>query len=126
MIKRVCICSVILFAFGAAFAVTRRVRSQEEAHKAFTVFQVERRYDAAGVEGYSENILTAVRPDGSWVWTARRPGPDSRLYSVGAIYDLAKRQVISFEGFTESISWSPESFDRIRSRSSRATGHLPG
>jgi hypothetical protein len=104
MIKRICVYSAVLLAFAAAFTVTRRVRSQEDAHKPFTVFQIERRYDDTGVEAYNENKLTAIRSDGSWAWTAQRPGPDGHLYGVGAIYDLSKRQVIGWEGLTESIS----------------------
>lgn len=102
MIKKICVYSVALFAFAAAFILTRSVRSQDESHKPFTVFQIERRYDATGVEGYNENKLTAVRSDGSLVWIARRPGPDGRMYSVAAIYDVSNRLEITWEGFTES------------------------
>lgn len=89
--------------FCVAFIVTRRARSQEEPHKAFTAFQVEKRFDGKGVERYREERIHAVRADGSWAWMAQRPGPDGRLYDMGEIHDLQKRELIEIDGATQSV-----------------------
>lgn len=93
-----------LLVASLSFVLTRRVRSQSEPHKAFTIFQIERRYDAAGVEGYHEYKVEAVRSDGSSAWYAWRPGPDGRQRRMGAIYDVTNRRVTDVDGMTESTT----------------------
>lgn len=94
--------ATFLVVASLCFVLTRRVRSQGETHKSFTVFQIERQYDAKGVEGYHEYKIEAVRSDGSSAWYAWRPAPDGRLYRMGVIYDVAKGRVVDIDGLTES------------------------
>jgi len=98
--------AVFLFISGLSFALVRGVHTQNaqnEPHKAFMAFQIERRYDATGAERYHEYRTFAVRSDGSSAWFANRPGTvDGQIHGFGAIYDLANQRVTTVDGFTES------------------------
>lgn len=98
---------LFLVVFGISHVLIRSVRSQNaksEPHKPFTAFQVERRYDAAGVERYHEYKTYAVRTDGSSAWFANRPGSDGQIHVAGAIYDVPNQRVTGVDGFTESTT----------------------
>jgi len=104
MSKKIALYAGIIILTGCAgFATTRPARSQEEPHQAFTVLQLEKRYDANNIEGYREERLYAVRADGSWSWMAERPGPDARLYNMGEIYNLGDRTIVTVDGITQSL-----------------------
>ncbi len=94
--------SIFAVVFATSFLLTRRVRSQDDSHRAFTAVQVEKRYDATGVERSQETRLYAVRSDGSSVIINKRSGPDGRLYEIGDIYDLTTGTVTTVDGLTES------------------------
>jgi hypothetical protein len=96
--------TVFLVVCVMSFIVTRRVRTQDVSHKAFTAVQIEKRYDGAGVEQSEETRLYAVRSDGSSVMFNRRPGPDGRFYQIGSVYDVARRTVTTIDGLTESTT----------------------
>lgn len=87
-----------------AFVGARRVFSQNGTHKAFTAFEIEKRYDTSGVEGYEESRTYAVRPDGSSAWFATRRSPDGRPVIFGEIYDVPGQRVTVVDGFTESLT----------------------
>src|SRR5437588_4159324 len=98
--------AVYFFISGLSFALVRGVHTQNaqnEPHKAFMAFQIERRYDATGAERYHEYRTFAVRSDGSSAWFANRPETvDGQIHGFGAIYDLANQRVTTVDGFTES------------------------
>lgn len=96
--------TVFLIICAVSFVVTRRVRTQDVPHKAFTAFQIEKRSDATGANQYEETRIYAVRSDGSSVETFRRPGPDGRFYQIGSVYDVAKGTVATIDGATESTT----------------------
>jgi len=87
-----------------SFEFVRRVRSQVETHRAFAAIEIEKRFDATGIERYQEQRIYAVRSDGSSVWLANRLGPDGQAGTVGEIVDLANQRVISMDGFTGSTT----------------------
>lgn len=103
MFKRLLIPGTVILAVGAlSFLAARRAGSQTQSHKAFTAFQIEKRYDSSGAERYEEHRLYAVRADGSSVLIKSRPGPDGKLYRISDMYNVPDGRVISVDGFTES------------------------
>jgi hypothetical protein len=106
---------VMVLTFCGGFIVTRRARSQDQPHKAFTAFQVEKRYVGSSIERYREDKIYAVRTDGSWMWMAHRPGPDGRLYDMGEIYDLSRRLITTVDGLTQSVQTDKLSDESVAS-----------
>ena len=96
--------AVFLSVSALSFMVVRKARSQSEPHKPFKAVEVEKRYDASGVERYQEQKIYAMRSDGSSIWFASRMGPDGKAYTIGDIYDLSAKRVITVDGFTQSTT----------------------
>ncbi len=102
-VMRLIALTLLVFIAGFFSARQVRVRSQELGRKPFTAMVVERQYDGSGRQIVLEEIVSAVRSDGSQVRMFHRQLPDGSWFQPKWVLLVPAGVRISVDPATESI-----------------------